>query len=361
MSIHMKLEEVDKNFSFESALDKEGLVFYDVRKVAAFTFHGLYEPHDETQPFHRMPIDVAKSVSQGVNFLNFWTAGGRVCFATNSPYIAVRCETRESIAVSTLMSLGNRAGFDLYEVKENGEQVFCNTLIAAPERVGQIGFEAVKDLPKDGRVRRYILNFPCYGSVKNLAIGLHEDAVLEKGASYRYEKPVIFYGSSITQGGSASRPGMTYQAHLGKEFGFDYVNLGFSGNAKGEDPMIDYLASLDPLIFVCDYDANAPTAEHLKATLPKLYKAFRRAHPNTPYVFISYPGEYPGREKNGVVRNIALEAIEGGDQNAYFVEGERIFDGPFAKDCTGDNCHPNDLGFFRMYENIAKTFREILS
>ena len=355
----MKLEEVDKNFSFESTLDKEGLVLYDVRK-GSFDFYGLYEPHDETLPFHRMPCEIAESVSQGVSFLNFWTAGGRVRFATNSPYIAVRCETREPIAVSSLMSLSNRAGFDLYEETEDGEFVFRNSLPAASDRVGKMGFEAVKDLPKDGKVRQYILNFPCYGSVKNLAIGLHQDAILEKGASYKYEKPVVFYGSSVTQGGSASRPGMTYQAHLAKEFGFDHVNLGFSGNARGEREMVDYLASLDPLIFVCDYDYNARTLEHLQATLPSLYETFRRAHPDTPFLFLSSPGMNGGKPRRDFVAETARKAIESGDQNVYFVDGAKMFDGVFEKDCTGDNCHPNDLGFFRMYEEIAKPIREIL-
>ena len=360
MSNQMKLEEVDKNFSFESTIEREGLVYYDVRR-GPFVFHGLYEPYDESQAFHRMPTDVAKTVSQGVNFLNFWTAGGRVRFATNSPFIAVRCETRNPIEASTLMSLANRAGFDLYEEDENGTVFFRNTLVTAPDRLGSTGFEAIKDLPKDGKVRQYILNFPCYGSVKNLVIGLHCDAVLEAGAPYKYEKPVVYYGSSITQGGCASRPGMTYQAHLSKEFGFDYINLGFSGNAKGEPEMIEYLASLDPMIFVCDYDHNAPTAEHLQATLPPLYRTFREKHPETPFIFVSAPAMNTNKAKHDIVENTAREAIEGGDKNAYFVDGAYMFDGIFPKDCTGDNCHPNDIGFLRMYETMAPTFREILA
>ena len=294
MSNQTRLEDIDRNFHVESALDREGLVFYDVRK-APFAFYGLYEPHDESEAFHRIPIDVAESVSRGVRYLNFWCAGGRVRFATDSPYIAVHCETFEPIPATSMIPLANRAGFDLYEETEDGTLTFRNTLGAAPERIGQMNFEILKELPKDGKVRQYVLNFPCYGSVKNLAVGLHKDAVLEKGAPYKYEKPVVFYGSSITQGGAASRPGMTYITHLSAEFGFDYINLGFSGNAKGEPEMIAYLASLDPMIFVCDYDYNAPDLEHLKKTLPPLYETFRRAHPDTPFIFVSSPGMNAGK------------------------------------------------------------------
>ena len=125
--------------------------------------------------------------------------------------------------------------------------------------------------------------------------------------------------------------------------------------------MIDYIASLDPMIFVCDYDHNAPTADHLQATLPKLYRVFREKHPDTPFIFVSAPAMDTGKAKHDVVENTAREAIEGGDKNAYFIDGAYMFDGPFAKDCTGDNCHPNDLGFYRMYESFVSPLCEILA
>ena len=205
------------------------------------------------------------------------------------------------------------------------------------------------------------MNFPLYGTVKNLVIGLHKDAVLEEGAPYKYgEKPVLYYGSSITQGGCASRPGSCYQALLAHELGINYINLGFSGSAKGEDPMIDYLASLDPLVFVCDYDHNAPTPEHLQATLPKLYRVFREAHPDTPYIFVSAPNMDTGKAKHDIVENTYQEAVASGDQNVYFVDGAHMFDDMKPHTCTVDGCHPTDLGFFGMAKSIGAVLRPIL-
>ncbi len=356
----MDISTIDKNFSFESTIDREGLVYHDVRKPP-FRFYGLHEPLNATRPFHRLPEDVAEATSPGVKVLNFHTAGGRLTFSTNSPFIVIRCETAGNICPMAHMALSGSQGFDLYRMDDDGKITFQCALMSPTDRIGKVGFEVLKELPKDGKVRRYVLNFPLYGTVKNLAIGLHEGAVLGEGAPYKYgERPVLFYGSSITQGGCASRPGSCYQALLTQEFGFDYINLGFSGNAKGEPEMIAYLASLDPMIFVCDYDYNAPDLEHLKKTLPPLYETFRRAHPDTPFIFVSSPGMNAGKGKRDFIEETAKKAQESGDKNVYFVDGAKMFDGLFPKDCTGDNCHPNDLGFFRMYETMAKTFREIL-
>ena len=85
------------------------------------------------------------------------------------------------------------------------------------------------------------LNFPCYGRLCELFVGLDEGATLNEAPEYKYVRPVVYYGSSITQGGCASRPGMSYEAIISRNFNYDYINLGFSGNAKAEDEMIEYI------------------------------------------------------------------------------------------------------------------------
>ena len=356
----MDISSIDKNFSFETALDREGLVFYDVRKEP-FHIYGLHNPLDASLPFHRLDCGVAEATSQAVKTLNFRTAGGRVRFATNSPFIAIRCETAESIQVMTSMPLSGSQGFDLYRISEDGTPVYQTVFMCPADRIGKVGFENLRELPKDGKVYQYILNFPLYGTVKNLAIGLHKDAILTEGARYKYEeKPFLFYGSSITQGGCASRPGMSYQALLTHEFDFDYINLGFSGNAKGEPVMADYLATFDPLIFFCDYDHNAPSLDHLQNTLPPLYETFRRAHPDTPFIFITSPGMSSGQDRRDFIEETFLKAKENGDQNVYFVDGSKMFDEMKPNTCRVDLCHPTDLGFYCMAKSIGAVIRQIL-
>ena len=91
-----------------------------------------------------------------------------------------------------------------------------------------------------------------------MQIGLKEGAAVQGGRAYRKGGPVLYYGSSITQGGCASRPDNCYPAYISQWTNTDYINLGFSGNGKAEPAMVEYLASLPCRAFVCDYDHNAP-------------------------------------------------------------------------------------------------------
>ena len=105
-----------------------------------------------------------------------------------------------------------------------------------------------------------------------MEVGIDDDAEFLAAPAQKYEKPVCFYGSSITQGGCASKPGNSYNAMLARWLDFPQVNLGFSGNGKGEDTMAEYIASLDMSAFVYDYDYNAPTTEHYEATHDRFYR-----------------------------------------------------------------------------------------
>ena len=121
----MDISAIDKNFSFESTIDREGLVYHDVRKPP-FRFYGLHEPLNATRPFHRLPEDVAEATSPGVKVLNFHTAGGRLTFSTNSPFIVIRCETAGNICPMAHMALSGSQGFDLYRMDDDGKITFHN-------------------------------------------------------------------------------------------------------------------------------------------------------------------------------------------------------------------------------------------
>ena len=195
-------------------------------------------------------------------------------------------------------------------------------------------------------------------------------SVLEAGAPYRDVAPIVYYGNSITQGGCASRPGNSYQNILSRQLGIDHVNLGFSGSGLAEDAMANYLASLSMSAFVCDYDHNALTPEHLQNTHYKLYKTIRQKHPDVPYIMISRPDFYydniyiGGAENSIKRRRIILDsyhaAIDSGDSNVYFIDGERIHTGTYGDCCTVDGGHPNDLGFALFAEQIGDVLRRSL-
>jgi len=345
----MDISKIDKNFAVESDLNLEGLKWHNAAEAPVKIYGAT-----SVNPYCRMPAEVAKTVSPGVAALAFNTAGIRARFRTDSPYIAINVKW-EYFSPMNHMPASGSSGFDIYKV--NGtEQFYCATYV--PPYGPATGYEGV--YRTDGKMHEYLLNFPLYNRVSELYIGIKEGSTLEAGGEYSNEKPVVFYGSSITQGGCADRPGVCYQNFLSRALDMDYVNLGFSGCAKGEDTMIEYLAGLDMSVFVCDYDHNAPNAEHLKATHYPLYKRVREKHPDIPYVIINKPS----CERDGVRTAVCFEtyskAIEEGDKNVYFIDGTSFFAGDEADACSVDGCHPNALGFYRMAQGMLPTLRKVL-
>jgi hypothetical protein len=226
------------------------------------------------------------------------------------------------------------------------------------------GYEAIVHFPNN-EIREITINFPLYCPLDDLYIGLQTDCILEEGCEYKYTKPVLYYGSSITQGGCASRPGNSYEAIISRRLDCDYINFGFSGNAKGEDAIVNYMSGLDMSIFVCDYDHNAPDATHLANTHNKLYKKIREKNSELPIILISKPDfdDNPTEaiKRRNIIYNTYINAIKNGDENIYFIDGQSLFNGEDRDSCTVDGCHPNDLGFMRMANVIGGFVQKVIS
>lgn len=342
------IADIDKNFKVESKIDKEDIKFYDAESKP-FQLYGIYKEEDR---YRRMPEEVAKSVSEGVHFLHANTAGGRIRFVTDSSYIAINAKMSGIVRMSHF-ALTGIAAFDMY-----ADGVYADTFI--PPCDVEDGFECVIDF-KDGRRREITLNFPLYSNVDKLYIGLQESAVVEEASPYKNSVPIVYYGSSITQGGCASRPGNCYQNLVTRELNYDYINLGFSGSARAEDGMIDYIKNLDMSLFVYDYDHNAKTPEYLEATHEKMFKAVREAHPDIPIIIMSRP-RYTLTDiekiRLEIIKKTYNNAIEAGDKNVYLITNKELtaFCG---KDGTVDGCHPTDYGFRSMANALIDMFRSI--
>ena len=250
-------------------------------------------------------------------------------------------------------------GFDLY-VKKNNADVYAGSFI--PDVDITDGFERSVTFENDG-INEVTINFPLYSGVSELLVGVEENAVIEETDGYKIATPIVYYGSSITQGGCASRPGNSYQAIISREFDCDYINLGFSGNAKAEKEMIDYIKNLDMPVFVYDYDHNAPDAEHLEKTHEKGFKEIRKQNPDLPIIIMSRPKYYLNGDeikRLEIIKKTFDNAVSGGDKNVYFIDGKMLMNK--AKDNgTVDNCHPNDFGFYSMAEAVTKVLKTIIT
>ncbi|MBE5732195.1 MAG: hypothetical protein E7353_04070 [Clostridiales bacterium] len=351
------LSTIDKNFKVETTITEPDIVWFDV-KNAPFAIHGV--TYDSNQGlFIRMPQEIANKTNDGVAYLCKNTSGGRVRFRTNSKFLGIKVVYKAEPPYGHFSITGHR-GFDIYKDIKN-ESVYCGSFI--PPRPSPDGYSSSCEL--DGQMHDYTINFPLYNPVNELYIALKKDALLSEPSPYKDIAPILYYGSSITQGGCASKPGNSYQYMICRKTNVDFVNLGFSGSARAEDIMINYLCSLNPSIFVYDYDHNAPSAEHLEKTHMKLFRAFRHAHPTTPVIFMTAPGNLFTRRKDyyprhDVIYNNYLTAKNEGDKNVYFVDGYTIFEGEFFSECTVDGVHPNDLGFSYMAKALLPIIKDIL-
>ena len=350
----MKITEIDKNLKVENATGLKDIVGLDV-KESPFTIHGIWRK-EKGQSFLRMPPEIAEAANEGVGWNNTHTAGGRIRFRTNSPYVAIKAVMPDNPTMPHITALG-QSGFDLYK-SDAGIYSYVGSLIPGNRKHG---FDTYK--PTDGKTHTYTVHMPLYDPVEEVYIGLSDTAEIYEAEPYTYTKPVLYYGSSITQGGCASRPGNAYEAMIARRLDADFINLGFSGSARGEKVMAEYLASLDVSVFVCDYDHNAPNAEHLEKTHRPLYETYRKARPDTPVILVTRPDFYPVEEdikRREAVLETYRYAVANGDRNIYFVDGAKLFEGDFSDSCTVDGCHPNDLGFFRMAQKIGDAVEKAL-
>ena len=347
------ISEIDPNFAVESKTSRTDARFFDLKRHPEFLFGVQFDE----QNFFRMPRALAESIGAGVQSLNLNPSGGRIRFMTDSPYVILQARMPRDYCFSHMPATGV-SGFDLY-----ADGVYYATFVP-PATVMEGGYERTVEFKGHPRAMREILiHMPLYNYVSEVYIGLADGSLVEVAPAYRHERPVVFYGSSITQGGCVSRPGLAYPSHLSRWLDTDIVNLGFSGNGKGEPSIAEHIASLDPSVFVLDYDHNAPNVEHLRATHEAFFKTFRALRPDTPVIMLSSPdsrfrSSWAGRRE--VIETTYRNALAAGDQNVAFIDGRTLWGDEDFDSCTVDNCHPNDLGHYRMAKTVAPVLKQYL-
>ena len=349
-----EIAKIDKNFDFKTKINRADVVFYDAKKEP-FTVYGLVE---EDGIFKRMKKSDAQPISEGVLRLHKNTAGGRLRFITNSPYVAIHAKMGY-IFKSPNYALTGSAGFDLYEQKENGEYIYKGAFI--PPLDSENGYEAEVELWTES-YREIVINFPHYSDVDELYIGVKEGSEILKTKGYKHKDPIVFYGSSITQGGCSSRAGTTYTNIVSRELDSDILNLGFSGSAMGETKMAEYIAKLKMTALVIDYDFNAPNEEHLKNTHKPFFDIIRKAQPNLKILILSKPRHNLGPtdlRRKDIIESTYLDAKNNGDDKVAFLSGLDLIPKEFNEIFTVDLCHPNDCGFATMAMAVINKLKEL--
>ncbi|MBR5473341.1 MAG: hypothetical protein IKU82_05070 [Clostridia bacterium] len=347
----MDFTKIDKNMKVETKIEREGLTFYDIDNEP-FRIHGVYREGDR---YVRMPREFAEGINDSIKWLNGHTTGGRIRFVTDSPYIAMKLVVSGTSKFS-FFSITGLLGCDVY----SGKQYF-GTIIPPLDTENE--YENVINIPNP-QEREYTINMPIYSCVHKVYIGIKEGSTLKPAGDYKNTKPIVFYGSSVTQGGCASRPGNTYPSIISRELDSDFLSFGFAGSAKGEEEIARHIAGREMSAFCYDYDYNADNLEHYKATHEKFFKIIRAAHPDIPIIMTTRPKKHlaPGeQERIDVMMTTYNNAVAAGDKNVYYIKGTDLLDDSIAEYALIENCHPNDCGFASMAQVLGEKLKEVLT
>ena len=344
----MKKHEADKNFIIYSA-KKENYEFHNYREL---TLEGL-PFYEENQNFTRLPIPLVETFSENMQEICKAGTGSCVRFRTNTRNMALYCEydwKRESDSMSQLLD----AGFDLYKF-EGGQYRIVNNFRPT---IGETYLDMETQVSSDDEMYDYMLYLPLCSWVRDFSIGIEKGCRIEEGTERKNKKKILFYGSSVTYGACASRPGLTYPTILGRMLDCEIINMGFAGNCFGEEVIARKFGEIDFDLFVMEYGYNATTVEYFEATHEPFFKIMREHHPDVPVIFITRP-EFNYKTQDiqagikAVIRKTYENALNAGDKNVYYIDGRDMFPDYMRGDySTPENVHPNDRGFFEMAKCI---------
>jgi hypothetical protein len=311
--------------------------------------------------FDRLPAAAEGKVTDKVWNLSRDSAGMMVRFKTDATSISAHYVLRtERLAGANMTAIG-ASGLDLYARDESGKWKWVG--VTKPDKK-EITQALITDMAPG--LREYALYLPLYNGVESLEIGVAPGAKFE-GLPPRPEKPIVFYGTSITHGASASRPGMVHTAILGRHLMMPVINLGFSGNGRMDAEVGEFLTKIDAAVYVIDCLPNM-SAPEVRAKCIPLVKQLKAAHPQTPIVLVEDRRNanswiLPARNKHHTDNHAALRESfdtlkKEGVTKLYYVPGDNLI-GDDAEGST-DGSHPNDLGFVRQTAIFEPIIREAL-
>ena len=355
------IRKIDKNMDFTTC-SEDGCSWYSVDDKP-FVLDGLYwrKPGGD---FNRLPVGY--SVSPGVDALSWHTAGAMLRFISDADEIRIAVKLHHNARMYHMAHVGSM-GFDLYCGSGSAKQYVRSTKFDHTQDEYQI---PVFELgAREHREREFTLHFPLYCGVKEFKIGLNNGATVKAPTPWPDSRPVVVYGTSIQQGGCASRPGMCHTNIMSRMLNRPFINLGFSGSGKGQPVAAELLASVEnPAMFVLDYAANAKN-DGLQATLSDFIDILRKKHPETPILMVSVTPLVDELEQcactpyrmaqTQLFLNELQKRRENGDKNIHFLDGSGL-DGADWTECTVDGVHATDLGFYMIAKHTAPVIAGIL-
>lgn len=311
--------------------------------------------------YDRLPAKARGIVREPVWNLSRHSAGISFRFQTDATVIGIRYELGSANLGKPHMPATGVSGIDLYATDSDGRWKWVDVT-----RPTQVETTHVID-GLDPGFRPYLAYLPLYNSTVKIEVGVPDGARFEPIAP-RPDNPVVFYGTSITHGACASRPGMTHPALLGRRLDRPVINLGFSGNGRMEPEVAALLAEIDAAVYVIDCLPNM-TGPMVAERAEPFVRSLREARPDTPIILVedrSFTNSWifrSRRERHAENRASLIRAfdslVSSGVRSLFYLEG----DGLLGDDTEGatDGSHPNDLGFFRQANAFEPVLKQALA
>lgn len=330
-------------------LDVGWLPFPDPARFGVLGLHWF----DANKPkLWRVPADVFDSLPSGVKRQCRAPAGGR---------LLIKCNTSSLGLKVVPLSKGNSSGLDVYV---NGR--FFRS-VAAEEPNTEVSLTLFTDL--DRKEKEIVIYLPYRQELMIRAIGVDKDTVF-RTPEHEFAKPlpIVFYGSSVCQGSGAYKPGMSYEAILGRALNVDFVNLGFGGAGKAEPNVVDLVNSIPACCYVFDLGKSYGMQD--KAAFKRMLQTVRASHPEVPIVCMTpitsvremHSEEYSQRSLHtrAVMREAAGELMQAGDRNVYLLEGPDLLGFDDHDGLSKDGVHPTDHGYTIIAGRLAPTLKRVL-
>jgi hypothetical protein len=320
--------------------------------------------------YDRLPARAEKIVPHDVWQYSRDSSGMNVRFITDSPQISIRY---------TLLLPNLSIGFaDCSNVAVSGIDLYAQTTdpatkaevwrwVAGNKPTNQKETDSLANGLAPGK-RTYLLNLPLYNGIESIEIGVKSGSSFT-GIAPRTDLPIVFYGTSIMQGGMASRPGLSMSALIGRRLDCPVIDLGFCGSGRMEAEVGAFLTEIPAAIYVIDCEPNMDANMVSQRTEPLVHQ-LRQAHPDTPILLVENH-DYPVPKDVLPEENLLIESkqkalrtafdnlINAGDKHLYYLPGHDLIgdDG----EGTGDGVHPNALGTFRYAAAYTKELNYILT
>lgn len=342
-------------FSQEDTPKKENIKYYGKE---SFLIEGTGVPeYEKESAYDRLPTSYKNKVRKPVWDLSKNSAGISLRFNTNSTSIKVKWALLNDTKMNHMAETGIK-GVDLY-CKVNGTWTYVNTGRPTAKENEASLINALS--PGE---REFKLYLPLYDGTTSVEIGIDNGSTITKPMVAK-QLPIVFYGTSILQGGCASRPGMVFTSIISRKLNVDCINFGFSGNGEMDPPMAELISGIKASYYVIDCLPNMSAKQVTDSVMP-LAKVIRAKNPNTPIVFVENV-EYTRAifqasvkkamdQKNQALKTEFDKLVKGGMKNLVYISAA----GSIGTDNEGtvDGTHLTDLGFLRYADYLIAEFKK---